>query len=174
MHTLAKLRGVSSLRLRSILQNGLLPVPQLLSPILITISFLHGKLNGLLEDSMEEKGTILHPWEMVDIARKNDIPIFYCFHPYMKPGFTIAWNDAIEMQKSLNVDVTFEAGSWQVFKIRWIATGCRLRGWRCSCIQPLVQLASSRYPKYNRRLTLIVVSRTWISIVSFDRETLRI
>jgi hypothetical protein len=87
------------------------------------ISFLHGKLNGLLEDSMEEKGTILHPWEMVDIARKNDIPIFYCFHPCMKPGFTIGWNHAIEMQKSLNVDVTFEAGSWQVFKIRWIATG---------------------------------------------------
>jgi nicotinamidase-related amidase len=78
--------------------------------------FLHvnGKLNGLLKESLEEKETIRHLQEMVDAARKNSIPIFYCLHQQMKPGFIMGWNHATEMQKSQKVNVAFEAGSWGV------------------------------------------------------------
>jgi nicotinamidase-related amidase len=76
--------------------------------------FLHenGKLNGLLKESLEEKETIAHLQEVVKAARKHGIPIFYCLHQQMRPGFLMGWNHATEMQKSQKSNVVFDAGSW--------------------------------------------------------------
>jgi nicotinamidase-related amidase len=81
--------------------------------------FLHpeGKINGVVSESMTTTNTISHLQDLVGIARKSRVPIYYALHQTWKEGNYDGWRHMIATTTGLGESRALEEGSWgaQIF-----------------------------------------------------------
>jgi nicotinamidase-related amidase len=72
----------------------------------------NGKVYDLCKDSLEATGTITHMKSLVETARANKIPIFYCLHQQWKEGNFDAWSRMGPFHSMLKLKEVCREGTW--------------------------------------------------------------
>jgi nicotinamidase-related amidase len=71
-----------------------------------------GKVYDLCETSLKDTNTIAHMKALVQAARANNIPIFYCLRQPWKTGNFDHWNRMGPFHKMLKEKQVCEEGTW--------------------------------------------------------------
>lgn len=76
--------------------------------------FLHpsGKLTPRVSDSLQDNGTIEHMLKAVNLARRENIPVFYGLHQQWRPEFYHDWKHMSGSNIRQSDDHFFAEGSW--------------------------------------------------------------
>ncbi|KAH6615378.1 Isochorismatase-like protein [Boeremia exigua] len=76
--------------------------------------FLHpeGKINSFVSESMTASNTIQHLRDVVNVARKFRIPIYYALHQNWRPGNYEGWKHMNATTTGLGESRALEEGSW--------------------------------------------------------------
>lgn len=76
--------------------------------------FLHpeGKINSFVSESMAATNTVQHLRDLVDVARKFRIPIYYALHQNWRAGNYDGWKHMNATTTGLSGSRALEEGSW--------------------------------------------------------------